>query len=176
VRPAGEAETAGVQVAEPSDETLPDQSVVEAPVHEESAEEERPGAAQRIEEREDDRHETLREERQFTPVRREPRDFKPAAPAAVAEAIEEVNQIIASLKQALDQMEEVLETLELAEVQKTADEREIQSLRQGLHQLDRRGPRERQEQQRQERENQEQHRSPEPRRRDDRRPQRNRPD
>jgi hypothetical protein len=40
----------------------------------------------------------------------------------------------------LDQMEEVLETLELAEIQKNADEREIQSLRQMLRQMDRRVP------------------------------------
>ena len=72
------------------------------------------------------------------PARPERRDFRPASPAAVTEAIDEVNRIIVSLKQVLDQMEEVLETLELAEVQKNADEREIQSLTQALRQMDRR--------------------------------------
>jgi hypothetical protein len=36
-------------------------------------------------------------------------------------------------------MEEILETLEVAEAQKTADEREIVSLRQALRQFDRGG-------------------------------------
>ena len=67
----------------------------------------------------------------------ERRDFQPASPAAVSEAIDEVNRVITSLKQVLDTMEEILETLELAEVQKTADEREIQSLRNALRNFDR---------------------------------------
>jgi hypothetical protein len=75
----------------------------------------------------------------------ERRDFKPASPAAVTEAIDEVNIIITSLKQVLDTMEEILETLELAEVQKTADEREIQSLRNALRNIDRRIPEPRRE-------------------------------
>lgn len=70
------------------------------------------------------------------PVRR---DFQPASPAAVTEAIDEVNRVIDSLREALDTMEEILETLELAESQKTADEREIQSLRSALRQFERRG-------------------------------------
>ena len=69
----------------------------------------------------------------------ERRDFRPAAPQAIADAIAEVNHVIASLRQVLDEMEEVLETLELAEVQKNADEREIQSLRNALRQMERRG-------------------------------------
>jgi hypothetical protein len=73
------------------------------------------------------------------PERRERHDFKPAQPAAIADAIEEVNHIIVSLRQVLDEMEEILETLELAEVQKTADEREIQSLHIALRQFERRG-------------------------------------
>lgn len=81
-----------------------------------------------------------REEYHPEPVARAPRrDFRPASPAAVTEAIEEVNRIMTSLRQVLDTMEEILETLELAEAQKTADEREIQSLRSALRQLDRRG-------------------------------------
>ncbi len=79
-----------------------------------------------------------RPDRSF-PERAERRDFKPAPPAAIADAIAEVNQIIASLKLVLDQMEEVLETLELAEVQKNLDEREIQSLRNALRHVERRG-------------------------------------
>jgi hypothetical protein len=59
-------------------------------------------------------------------------NFRPASPAAITAAIEEVNRIMESLRQVLDQMEEVLETLELAEVQKNADEREIESLRRSL--------------------------------------------
>jgi hypothetical protein len=106
------------------------------------------------------------EHQRVTPPSREERHFKPASPAAVAEAIEVVTGIIVSLRQVLDQMEEILETLELAEVQKTADEREIQSLRNALRQLDRRGPVARHEPRREDSE----HRGDsEPRRRDDRR-------
>ncbi len=72
------------------------------------------------------------------PFRAERRDFQPASPASVTEAIDEVNRIMTSLRQVLDTMEEILETLELAEVQKTADEREIQSLRNALRSMDRR--------------------------------------
>jgi len=106
------------------------------------------------------------------PARPQPfarRDFKPAEPKAVTEAIEEVNQIIATLRQTLDQMEEVLETLELAEVQKTADEREIQALRTALKQLDRRGPGSRLEPVHSSEHESPEPRVPEPRRRDDRR-------
>lgn len=72
------------------------------------------------------------------PVKRlERKDFQPASPVAVSEAIDEVNRVITQLKQVLDTMEEILETLELAEVQKTADEREIQYLRNALRQFDR---------------------------------------
>jgi hypothetical protein len=63
----------------------------------------------------------------------------------VTEAIEEVSRIITSLRQVLDTMEEILETLELAEIQKTADEREIRSLREALRQFDRRAPEPRRE-------------------------------
>jgi hypothetical protein len=64
-------------------------------------------------------------------------ELRPAAPAAVKSAIEEVNQIIATLQETLGEMEEVLETLELAERQKDADEREIESLRRALRQMSR---------------------------------------
>jgi hypothetical protein len=62
---------------------------------------------------------------------------KPFPAKAVQEAIEEVTHIIANLREALDEMEEVLETLELAERQKDADEREIESLRNALRNLQR---------------------------------------
>jgi hypothetical protein len=46
-----------------------------------------------------------------------------------------VTQVVESLKQALNQMEDVLELVEHAERQKLADEREIDSLRRLLRQL-----------------------------------------
>lgn len=55
--------------------------------------------------------------------------------SAVSQAIDEVMAIIDALKRAVDQMEEVLELVELAERQKLADEREIDSLRRALRQL-----------------------------------------
>jgi len=55
--------------------------------------------------------------------------------SAISQAIEEVTQIVEALKQTLDQMEEVLELVELAERQKLADEREIDSLRHALSRI-----------------------------------------
>jgi hypothetical protein len=55
--------------------------------------------------------------------------------SAISQAVEEVMQIVESLKQALEQMEEVLELIELAERQKSADEREIESLRRALRKI-----------------------------------------
>jgi len=86
-------------------------------------------------------------EEHSVPARPERHDFMPASPAAIADAITLVTHILTSLKRVLDEMEEVLETLELAEVQKNADEREIQSLLHALRQFDRRGPEPRHEQQ-----------------------------
>jgi hypothetical protein len=60
-----------------------------------------------------------------------------AVPSAIGRAIEEVTQIVELLKQTLDQMEEVLELVELAERQKIADEREIESLRRALRRIHR---------------------------------------
>jgi len=60
---------------------------------------------------------------------------RPATPAGVQSAIAEVNQIIETLQETLGDMEEVLETLELAERQKDADEREIESLRGALRRM-----------------------------------------
>ena len=91
-----------------------------------------------------------------TPPRREPREPReplppvayppaqprqPASPATVQKAIDEVNDIIRTLRESLDDMEEVLEMLEVFERQASADEREIESLRRGLRQMQR--PRER---------------------------------
>jgi len=65
------------------------------------------------------------------------RQPRASSPAGVQKAIEEVNRIIQTLKETLDDMEEVLETLEFAERQKNADEREIESMRRALRQLQR---------------------------------------
>jgi hypothetical protein len=74
--------------------------------------------------------------------------FQPVAPApraakmdvsAISQAVTEATQIVESLKQSLEQMEEVLELVELAERQKLADEREIESLLRALRQLQTRG-------------------------------------
>ena len=145
-RPAGEVSAAPPTAAEPvekfseagrepiSEETPPTDFVHDEPPHE-------AGGTGHFEEREPrEEHsepEPPREERATRPERR---DFKPASPAAVTEAIEEVTRVITSLQQVLATMEEILETLELAEVQKTADEREIQSLRNALRQFERRAP------------------------------------
>jgi hypothetical protein len=56
---------------------------------------------------------------------------------AIQDAIEDVNRIVDTLRDALDEMEEVLEMLELFERQGAADEREIESLRRALRQLQR---------------------------------------
>jgi hypothetical protein len=70
--------------------------------------------------------------------------FLPAVPApraaqsddsAISQAVSEVTQIVESLREALNQMEDVLELVELAERQKLTDEREIDSLRRLLRQL-----------------------------------------
>lgn len=114
-------------------EPAPEEMPIAEVRHEESEATTREGEPAELQERYEPEH------RQPARHPIERRDFRPASPAAVAEAIAEVNQIIASLKQVLDQMEEVLETLELAEVQKSADEREIQSLRNALRQFERRG-------------------------------------
>jgi hypothetical protein len=65
--------------------------------------------------------------------------------SAISQAVEEVMQIVESLKRALEQMEEVLELVELAERQKSADEREIESLRRALRKIQQ--PRSRQQEQ-----------------------------
>jgi hypothetical protein len=65
------------------------------------------------------------------------RSGRPAHPDAVRKAIDEVMGIISKLREALEQMDEVLEILEEAERQKTADEREIESLHQALRRFQR---------------------------------------
>src|SRR6185436_7213033 len=54
---------------------------------------------------------------------------------ALTEAIEEVTQVIGALKQTLYDLEEVLEILEDTELQKNADQREIERLRQLVRQM-----------------------------------------
>jgi hypothetical protein len=65
------------------------------------------------------------------------RVFQPAQPEAVKKAIDEVMVILSSLREAVDKMDEVLELLEEADRQKTADERDIESLRQQLKRFQR---------------------------------------
>ena len=131
-RPAAAAPTASVSTdaGEPAIEPTPglaEPSPAEAPIADSPIDEIRREVAEAaIEETHPERE-------------RERRDFRPASKTAITEAIDDVSQIIASLRQVLEQMEELLETIELAEIQKTADEREIESLRRALKQLDRRG-------------------------------------
>jgi hypothetical protein len=79
-----------------------------------------------------------------------PRPLHPAHPESIRKAIDDVMEVIASLRESLEQMDEVLELLEEAERQKTADEREIESLLQALRRFQRppdEGPRHRPPQQ-----------------------------
>ena len=64
-------------------------------------------------------------------------DAPPAKPhgSVIGRTVEEVRKIVESLEAALGQMEEVLRLVELAEQQKNADERELESLRRALHRL-----------------------------------------
>ena len=55
--------------------------------------------------------------------------------SVIGQTVGEVRQIVESLEQALEQMVEVLRLVELAEHQKFADERELESLRRALHKL-----------------------------------------
>jgi hypothetical protein len=80
-------------------------------------------------------HQTPRREQGRADFQR--RERRPAEPQAVAKAIEQVNEIIETLRETLDEMEGVLETLELAERQKNADEREIDTLSRSLQRLQR---------------------------------------
>ena len=71
---------------------------------------------------------------QFHPAVPAPRAVQPDD-SAISQAVSEVTQIVESLREALNQMEDVLELVELAERQKLTDEREIDSLRRLLRQL-----------------------------------------
>jgi predicted RNase H-like nuclease (RuvC/YqgF family) len=62
---------------------------------------------------------------------------QPASVASIEKAIEEVSAVVESLRTSLEEMEEVLELLEVFERQKTADEREIESLRRAVRQMHR---------------------------------------
>jgi hypothetical protein len=55
--------------------------------------------------------------------------------SAIGQTVEQVRRIVESLEQSLEEMEEVLRLVELAEHQKFADERELESLRRALHKL-----------------------------------------
>ena len=70
----------------------------------------------------------------FQPTVPAPRAAKPDG-SAISQAVSEVTQVVESLREALNQMEDVLELVELAERQKLTDEREIDSLRRLLRQL-----------------------------------------
>jgi hypothetical protein len=70
----------------------------------------------------------------FQPAVPAPRAAKPDG-SAISQAVSEVTQVVESLKEALNQMEDVLELVEHAERQKLGDEREIESLRRALRQL-----------------------------------------
>lgn len=80
--------------------------------------------------------------------------------SAVTQAIDEVTAIIEKLKGAVEQMEEVLELVELAERQKIADEREIETLRRQLRRIHQ--PQERREPYREQRRDRHQERQSEP--------------
>ena len=56
---------------------------------------------------------------------------------AISQALAEVMSVVEALKHATEAIEEALELVELAERQKIADEREIDSLRRALRQLQR---------------------------------------
>jgi hypothetical protein len=64
-----------------------------------------------------------------------PRPQSQSRSPALSEAIEEVTQVIGALKQTLYDLEEVLEILEDTELQKNADQREIERLRQVIRQM-----------------------------------------
>jgi len=53
----------------------------------------------------------------------------------MSRAVEEVRLIVQALEQALEQMEEVQELVDLVDRQKSADEREIESLRRALRRI-----------------------------------------
>lgn len=92
---------------------------------------------------------TAAEERRPISAPRE--SFSEATGSAISQAISQVSEIIETLKRTLEEMEEVLELTELAERQKLADEREIESLRRALRQLQRPRPERQRDEERPER-------------------------
>ena len=90
----------------------------------------------------DDQTEAVREELAAEPPPPSAPPPRPPLPGpgtkpSVEQAIDDVSQIIETLRRSLDDMEELLEMLELFERQTLADEREIESLRRALRQLQR---------------------------------------
>jgi hypothetical protein len=71
------------------------------------------------------------------PVTEAAHEPRPGSQPSVQKAIEEVSGIVEALRGTLDAMEEMLEMLELFERQQNADEREIESLRRALRQMQR---------------------------------------
>ena len=65
------------------------------------------------------------------------RPLQPAPRMTIQQLIDDVNDIIGALRKTSDEMEEVLEALEVIERQGGADEREIESLRRALRQMQR---------------------------------------
>jgi hypothetical protein len=61
--------------------------------------------------------------------------FKRADVSAINQAVEEARHIVESLEGTLEQMEEVLRLVEQAEHQKSADERELESLRRAMRRI-----------------------------------------
>jgi hypothetical protein len=127
------------EAAEPSSDTQPASQRPPAPepIRREHQQERRPPPRERFQPR-GQGHNQQRPPQQPS-QRYEPRPpVQPPPPPSVAKAIEEVKGIIEDLTEALDDMEQVLRILEDAEVQKNADEREIESLRRQLKMLHRR--------------------------------------
>jgi hypothetical protein len=74
---------------------------------------------------------------EFRPVAAEPSGVQVEAGPAIREGIEQLQRINRDLELLLLEMQKALETLEEAEVQKYADERDIESLRAALRNLNR---------------------------------------
>ena len=81
--------------------------------------------------------ETAPPERPVRPPAPHHRPPQPAPRATVQQLIDDVNDIIETLRKSVEEMEAVLEGLEVIERQEGASEREIESLRHALRQLQR---------------------------------------
>ena len=130
---------ADVPVGEVGEVSAPDEENFFAPAPEESAIEEPPaeayeqdagGPPARVEHYDRPPRQPLREARpERLPL---PPPAQPAAPATIRKAIEEAEAVLSSLRDAVETLDELLELIEEAERQKTADEREIEAMRQTL--------------------------------------------